>query len=81
MTKGIAMNQIYEIRSLTKDPILGTIVSYGSYDTEKQARRALKDFSTRNYANAAEIRSLGLELIQYIPMALDRISAADMETV
>ena len=60
------MNQIYEIRSLTKDPILGTIVSYGSYPTERSARKALKDLSTRNFANAKEIRSLGLELIQYI---------------
>ena len=75
------MNQIYEIRSLTKDPVLGQIVSYGSYDTEKQARRALRDLATRNYANADEIRSLGLELVQYIPMVLYRISALDMEVV
>ena len=75
------MNQIYEIRSMFKDPVLGQIVSYGSYPTEKAARKALKDLSTRNFANANEIRSLGLELIQYIPMALDRISALDMETV
>jgi len=75
------MNQIYEIRSMFKDPVLGTIVSYGSYDTEKQARKALKDLATRNFANAAEIRSLGLELVQYIPMVLDRISALDMEVV
>ena len=74
------MNQIYEIRSIFKDSVLGTIVSYGSYPTEKAARRALKDLSTRNFANANEIRSLGLELIQYIPFALDRISALDMET-
>ena len=74
------MNHIYEIRSLTKDPILG-IVSYGSYRTEKEARKALKDLSTRNFANANEIRSLGLELIQYMPLALDRISSLDMETV
>lgn len=72
------MNQIYEIRSIFKDPVLGQIVSYGSYDTEKQARKALRDLSTRNFANANEIRSLGLELIQYIPFALDRISALDM---
>ena len=71
----------YEIRSLTKDPILGTIVSYGSYPTERAARKALKDLSTRNFANAKEIRSLGLELIQYMPIALDRISALDMEVV
>ena len=75
------MNQIYEIRSLTKDPILGTIVSYGSYDTEKQARKALVDLSTRNFANANEIRSLGLELVQYVPMVMERISALDMEVV
>jgi hypothetical protein len=75
------MNHLYEIRSMFKDPVLGCIVSYGSYDTEKQARKALKDLSTRNFANAAEIRSLGLELIQYIPFAIDRISALDMETV
>jgi len=75
------MNQIYEIRSIFKDPVLGQIVSYGSYDTEKQARRALRDLSTKNFANAAEIRSLGLELIQYIPFAIDRISALDMEPV
>ena len=74
------MNYIYEIRSLTKDPILG-IVSYGSYPTERAARKALKDLSTRNFANANEIRSLGLELIVYVPMVLDRISALDMETV
>jgi len=71
----------YEIRSLTKDPILGTIVSYGSYPTEKAARKALKDLSTRNFANASDIRSLGLELIVYVPMVLDRISALDMEVV
>jgi hypothetical protein len=71
------MNRVYEIRSLTKDPMVG-IVSYGSYETEKQARKALKDLSTRNYANAKEIRSLGLELVQYVPFALDRISALDM---
>ena len=75
------MNQTYEIRSMFKDPILGQIVSYGSYPTEKSARRALVDLSTRNFANAAEIRSLGLELIQYVPMVLDRISALDMEVV
>jgi hypothetical protein len=71
------MNQVYEIRSLTKDPMFG-IVSYGSYDTEKAARKALKDLSTRNFANAKEIRSLGLELVQYVPFAIDRISALDM---
>ena len=81
MTKGIAMNQMFEIRSMFKDPILGTIVSYGSYDTKKQARQALKDLSTRNFANANEIRSLGLELIQYVPMVMERISALDMEVV
>jgi hypothetical protein len=75
------MNQVYEIRSMFKDPVLGTIVTWGSYDTEKQARKALKDLSTRNFANAKEIRSLGLELIQYVPFAIDRISALDMETV
>lgn len=75
------MNQMFEIRSMFKDPILGTIVSYGSYETKKQARKALKDLSTRNFANAAEIRSLGLELIQYVPMVMERISALDMETV
>jgi hypothetical protein len=75
------MNQIYEIRSMFKDPVLGQIVVWGSYDTEKQARLALVDLSTRNYANANEIRSLGLELVQYIPFALDRISALDMEVV
>lgn len=77
---GDNMNQNYEIRSIFKDPVLGTIVSYGSYDTEKQARKALQDLATRNFANAAEIRSLGLELIQYSPMVIDRISALDMET-
>jgi len=75
------MNHTYEIRSLTKDPILGTIVSYGSYPTEKAARKALVDLSTRNFANASDIRSLGLELIVYVPMVLDRISALDMEVV
>jgi hypothetical protein len=75
------MKQIYEIRSMFKDPVLDQIVVWGSYDTEKQARRALVDLSTRNYANANEIRSLGLELVQYIPFALDRISALDMELV
>ena len=75
------MKQIYEIRSMFKDPVLNQIVVWGSYDTEKQARRALVDLSTRNYANANEIRSLGLELVQYIPMVLDRISALDMDTV
>lgn len=74
------MNQIYEIRSLTKDPVFG-IVTYGSYDSETQARKALVALSTRNFANAAEIRSLGLELVQYVPMAIDRISALDMESV
>ena len=74
------MNQVYEIRSLTKDPLFG-IVSYGTYDTEKAARKALKNLSTRNFANAKEIRSLGLELVQYVPFAIDRISALDMETV
>ena len=72
------MNQVYEIRSMFKDPVLGTIVSWGSYDTEKAARKALKDLSTRNFANAKEIRSLGLELVQYVPFAIDRISALDM---
>jgi hypothetical protein len=80
MNERITMNT-YEIRSLTKDPILGTIVSYGSYPTERAARKALKDLSTRNFANAKEIRSLGLELIVYVPMVLDRISALDMEVV
>ena len=75
------MNQVYEIRSMFKDPVLGTIVTWGSYDTEKQARKALKDLSTRNFANAKEIRSLGLELVQYVPFAIDRISALDMECV
>jgi hypothetical protein len=75
------MKQIYEIRSMFKDPVLNQIVVWGSYDTEKQARRALRDLSTRNYANANDIRSLGLELVQYIPFALDRISALDMEVV
>ena len=75
------MKQIYEIRSMFKDPVLNQIVVWGSYDTEKQAKRALVDLSTRNYANAKEIRSLGLELVQYIPFALDRISALDMELV
>ena len=75
------MNQVYEIRSMFNDPVLGTIVTWGSYDTEKAARKALKDLSTRNFANAKEIRSLGLELIQYVPFAIDRISALDMETV
>ena len=75
------MKQIYEIRSMFKDPVLDQIVVWGSYDTEKQARRALVDLSTRNYANANDIRSLGLELVQYIPFALDRISALDMEVV
>jgi hypothetical protein len=75
------MNQVYEIRSMFKDPVLGTIVTWGSYDTEKAARKALKDLSTRNFANAKEIRSLGLELVQYVPFAIDRISALDMETV
>jgi hypothetical protein len=70
----------YEIRSISKDPVFG-IVTYGSYPTERAARKALVDLSTRNFANAAEIRSLGLELIQYVPMALDRISSLDMETV
>ena len=72
------MNQVYEIRSMFKDPVLGTIVTWGSYDTEKAARKALKDLSTRNFSNAKEIRSLGLELVQYIPFAIDRISALDM---
>jgi len=75
------MNQVYEIRSMFKDPVLGTIVSWGSYDTEKAARKALKDLSTRNFANAKEIRSLGLELVQYVPFAIDRISSLDMECV
>ena len=75
------MNQTYEIRSMFKDPVLNQIVVWGSYDTEKQARKALKDLSTRNFANAKEIRSLGLELIQYVPFAIDRISALDMEGV
>ena len=74
------MNHTYEIRSISKDPLFG-IVTYGSYPTEKAARKALKDLSTRNFANANEIRSLGLELIVYVPMALDRISALDMEVV
>ncbi len=74
------MNQVYEIRSLTKDPLFG-IVSYGTYDTEKAARKALKNLSTRNFANAKEIRSLGLELVHYVPFTIDRISALDMETV
>ena len=74
------MNHTYEIRSISKDPLFG-IVTYGSYPTEKAARKALVDLSTRNFANANGIRSLGLELIQYIPMALDRISALDMEVV
>jgi hypothetical protein len=79
--KRLHMYNEYEIRSLTKDPILGTIVSYGSYPTERAARKALKDLSTRNFANASDIRSLGLELIVYVPMVLDRISALDMEVV
>jgi hypothetical protein len=70
----------YEIRSISKDPLFG-IVTYGSYPTERAARKALKDLSTRNFANASDIRSLGLELIVYVPMVLDRISALDMESV
>ena len=71
----------YEIRSLTKCPYINRIVLYGSYDTEKQARKALKDLSTRNFANAKEIRSLGLDLVQLLPVSLDRISSLDMESV
>jgi hypothetical protein len=74
------MNHTYEIRSISKDPLFG-IVTYGSYPTEKAARKALKDLATRNFANANEIRSLGLELIQYVPMVMERISSLDMETV
>lgn len=74
------MNHTYEIRSISKDPVFG-IVTYGSYPTERAARKALKDLSTLNFANASEIRSLGLELIVYRPMVLDRISSLDMETV
>ena len=70
----------YEIRSISKDPLFG-IVTYGSYPTLKAARKALKDLSTRNFANANEIRSLGLELIQLVPFVVDRISSLDMETV
>ena len=71
----------YEIRSLTKCPYTNSIVLYGSYDTEKQARKALKDLSTLNFANAKEIRSLGLDLVQLLPVSLARISSLDMETV
>lgn len=71
----------YEIRSLTKCPYTNSIVTYGVYDTERKARKALQDLSTRNFANAKEIRSLGLELVQYVPFALDRISSLDMESV
>jgi hypothetical protein len=70
----------YEIRSISKDPVFG-IVTYGSYPTLNAARKALKDLSTRNFANANEIRSLGLELIQLVPFVVDRISSLDMETV
>jgi hypothetical protein len=70
----------YEIRSISKDPVFG-IVTYGSYPTLSAARKALKDLSTRNFANANEIRSLGLELIQLVPFVVDRISSLDMETV
>jgi hypothetical protein len=79
MKQGNTMNT-YEIRSISKDSVFG-IVTYGSYPTERAARKALVDLSTRNFANASEIRSLGLELIVYVPMVLDRISALDMETV
>jgi len=54
----------YEIESLTKCPYTNSIVSYGGYDTVKQARKAFKDLSTRNFANAKEIRSLGLRLVR-----------------
>ena len=66
----------YEIRSQTKCPYTNSIVSYGSYDTEKQARKAFKDLSTRNFANAKEIRSLGLELVQLLPVTLESISGS-----
>ena len=66
----------YEIRSLIKCPYTNSIVSYGLYDTEKQARKAFKDLSTRNFANAKEIRSLGLELVQLMPVTLDSISVS-----
>lgn len=72
------MNHLYEIRSVFKDPLFKCIVSYGSYDTEKQARKALKDLSTRNFANSKEIRELGLQLVQYVAMPLETISALDM---
>lgn len=74
------MNYLYEIRSVFKDPVLGCIVSYGSYATENQARKALKDLSTRNFANSKQIRELGLQLIQYVAMSLETISALDMMT-
>jgi hypothetical protein len=66
----------YEIRSLIKCPYTNSIVSYGLYDTEKQARKAFKDLSTRNFANAKEIRSLGLRLVELLPVTLDSISVS-----
>jgi hypothetical protein len=66
----------YEIRSLIKCPYTNSIVSYGLYDTEKQARKAFKDLSTRNFANSKEIRSLGLRLVELLPVTLDSISVS-----
>jgi len=66
----------YEIRSLIKCPYTNSIVSYGAYETVKQARKAFKDLSTRNFANAKEIRSLGLRLVELLPVTLDSISVS-----
>lgn len=74
------MNNLYEIRSVFKNPVLGCIVSYGSYATEKEARKELKKLAVSNFANSKEIRELGLQLIQYVAMPLETISPLDMMT-
>lgn len=74
------MNYLYEIRSVFKNPVLGCIVSYGSYATEKEARKELKKLAVSNFANSKEIRELGLQLVQYFAMPLETISALDMMT-
>ena len=68
---------MYEIRSITKTKYFG-IVSYGSYKTKREAIAAFKEHSTANYANAAEIRAHGLELVEYKPVVVMRLTAEEM---
>lgn len=65
---------MFEVRSLKKDPMLGQIVSYGIYETEKKARARLWKLAVSKFRNSDEMRALGFELVQYVPSRLTSIA-------